>query len=333
MTGLPGVPAGRARRHQPRPSRTPDRAAAPGGPQPRAAQRRHPPASRAYPRGPPTPRPHPHRTPAPAPDAAPARRRPVRQPPAPARTRARTSRSASPTRRQLRQSTDQQIQFLALQFQATRCNDEDVLAGNDDPNLPLVTCSTRPQAGRICWTSRSSAASRSRTPRSGMNQRGVGYVVDLQFKSAAANTWADFTAANVGTQTAFTLDSQVVSAPMIHEAIPGGRTQITGDPPFTAGLGARAGQRPEVRLAAAVVRVVGGPNRLGDTGFDVAAGGPDRGRDRFGAGAAVLAAVLPRAGPADGVVASRFRRNGFRDPGAARAATSTTRWTWRVSRV
>ena len=41
-------------------------------------------------------------------------------------------------------------------------------------------------------------------------------------------TWADFTASHVGTQTAFTLDSQVVSAPQIEEAIPGGNTQITG---------------------------------------------------------------------------------------------------------
>ena len=43
--------------------------------------------------------------------------------------------------KELRQSTDQQIQILALQFQATRCGEDDVLAGNDDPNLPLVTCS------------------------------------------------------------------------------------------------------------------------------------------------------------------------------------------------
>ena len=70
---------------------------------------------------------------------------------------------------------------------------------------------------------------------SGLDQRSGGYVVDLQFKSGAANTWADFTAAHIGTQTAFTLDSQVMSAPQIREAIPGGRTQITGgDPPFTA---------------------------------------------------------------------------------------------------
>ena len=53
-------------------------------------------------------------------------------------------------------------------------------------------------------------------------------VVNVQFKDKAAETWANFTAANIGTQTAFVLDSQVVSAPTIQEAIPGGRTQITG---------------------------------------------------------------------------------------------------------
>jgi preprotein translocase subunit SecD len=50
----------------------------------------------------------------------------------------------------------------------------------------------------------------------------------VEFKPDAANVWADFTASHVGTQTAFTLDSQVVSAPQIEEAIPGGNTQITG---------------------------------------------------------------------------------------------------------
>jgi preprotein translocase subunit SecD len=58
-------------------------------------------------------------------------------------------------------------------------------------------------------------------------QRGE-YVVTVEFKPDAANIWADFTASHVGTQTAFTLDSQVVSAPQIEEAIPGGNTQITG---------------------------------------------------------------------------------------------------------
>ena len=63
---------------------------------------------------------------------------------------------------------------------------------------------------------------------SGLDQQRGEYVVDLQFKSKGADTWSDFTAANVGTQTAFTLDSEVVSAPAINEPIPGGRTQVSG---------------------------------------------------------------------------------------------------------
>ena len=167
-----------------------------------------------------------------------------------------------------------------------------MLAGNDDPNLPLVTCS---QDHKYVYLLDKSIISgeQIKTASSGLDQQSGEYVVDVEFKDEAANTWADFTAANVGTQTAFTLDSQVVSAPQIQEAIPGGRTQITGQ--FTADTAKRAGQRAQVRLAAAVVRVVGGRNRLGDTGIDVAAGRPDRRRHRPGAGAGVLAALLPRA--------------------------------------
>ena len=133
-------------------------------------------------------------------------------------------------------------------------------------------------------------------------------------RATPAKIWADFTAANVGTQTAFTLDSKVVSAPEVREPIPGGRTQITGT--LHRRDGARTGQRLEVRFAAAVVRVLGGRNRLGDTGFDVPAGGLDRGRGRACTGAALLTALLPGAGSADRTVAGGFRRNGFRDPGA-----------------
>ncbi|MCV7423038.1 protein translocase subunit SecD [Mycobacterium yunnanensis] len=128
----------------------------------------------------------------------------------------------------LRQSADQQIQLLALQFQATRCNDEDVLAGNDDPNLPLVTCSQDHKEVYLLDKSIISGEE-IESASSGLDQQRGEYVVDLQFKSKGADVWANYTAANVGTQTAFTLDSQVVSAPQINEAIPGGRTQITGN--------------------------------------------------------------------------------------------------------
>ena len=131
----------------------------------------------------------------------------------------------------LRQSTDQQIQILALQFQATRCGLDDVLAGNDDPNLPLVTCSTDGQQVYLLDKAIISGE-QIENATSGLDQQRGDYVVDVQFKGPAADIWANFTAAHIGTQTAFTLDSKVVSAPQIQEAIPGGRTQITGR--FTA---------------------------------------------------------------------------------------------------
>jgi preprotein translocase subunit SecD len=130
--------------------------------------------------------------------------------------------------KQLRQSTDPGIQEFALQVMATQCGEDDILAGNDDPNLPLITCS---QDGTQVYLLDKSIISGEQIEdaTSGQNPQSGEYVVDLQFKGDASKVWADFTAANVGTQTAFVLDSKVVSAPQINEPIPGGRTQITGN--------------------------------------------------------------------------------------------------------
>jgi preprotein translocase subunit SecD len=245
-------------------------APAPGGPAPPPAQPAPPPAPPpppAQPAPPPAqPRPYPQEpTPAPPPAPSPA---PSPAPPAPPASPAPPAPPAPPANgappagqppageppadvpappdprkdladriaaeKKWRQSTRQGIQYLALQYQATLCGKDDILAGNDDPTLPLVTCSQDHKAAYLLGPSIISG-DQIQDATSGMNQRGVGYVVDLQFKPAAANVWADYTAAHVGEQTAFTLDSQVVSAPRINEAIPGGRTQITGgDPAFTA---------------------------------------------------------------------------------------------------
>ncbi|ADT99774.1 protein translocase subunit SecD [Mycolicibacterium gilvum] len=126
-----------------------------------------------------------------------------------------------------RQSSDQMIQILAMQLQASQCGQEDVLAGNDDPNLPLITCS---QDGTTVYLLDKSiiAGEEIANATSGLNQQAGEYVVDLEFKDQGSKTWAEFTAANVGVQTAFVLDSKVVSAPVINEPIPGGKTQITG---------------------------------------------------------------------------------------------------------
>ena len=134
----------------------------------------------------------------------------------------------------LRQSTNQTLLLFAVQYVAGNCGNEDFLAGNDDPNLPLVTCS---EDGKSVYLLDKSiiAGDQIKDATSGFDQQKAAWLVYLEFKDEAATTWADFTAANVGTQTAFTLDSKVVSAPVIREAIPGGRTEISGgDPPFTA---------------------------------------------------------------------------------------------------
>jgi preprotein translocase subunit SecD len=227
--GIPGVPG-----------------AIPGGPPSGApvgqpgeppAQAPVPPAGGEQPA--PQPRPYPREPaptpgePTPAPQPAPA---PPGQPPAPAPAPAPVDAKADLAQRiadekQLRQSTNQSVEILALQFQATRCGEDDVLAGNDDPNLPLVTCST--DGSTVYLLNKSIMSGEEiQNATSGLDQQQGQYVVDVEFKSGGAKTWADFTAANVGTQTAFTLDSRVVSAPEIREAIPGGRTQITGK--FTA---------------------------------------------------------------------------------------------------
>lgn len=238
----PGQPAaGQPAPGQPAPGQPAPGQPAPAQPAPAQPAPAHPGAQpRPYPQEPP-----PSPSPAPAPTPAPGAPAPAPAPGGPAAEAPPGEQPAPPDpRKELadriadekkwRQSTRQGIQFLALQFQATRCDKEDILAGNDDPAQPLITCSTDHKVAYLLGPSIISG-DQIQDASASQNQRGIGYVVDLQFKSAAANTWADFTAAHIGTQTAFTLDSQVVSAPMIQEAIPGGRTQISGgDPPFTA---------------------------------------------------------------------------------------------------
>jgi preprotein translocase subunit SecD len=211
--GMPGIPPGE-----------------PGAPAlPPSPAEQVPPQATPAPQPRPYPQEPPPTPPAPTPGAPPPQPGPPAPgPPAPDK-RDLAQRIAD--EKQLRQSADQQIQILALQFQATRCNEDDVLAGNDDPNLPLVTCSQDHKQVYLLDKSIISGE-QIKSADSGLDQQRGEYVVTVQFNDDASRIWADFTAANVGTQTAFVLDSQVVSAPSIQEAIPGGRTQITGR--FTA---------------------------------------------------------------------------------------------------
>ncbi len=211
---LPGGPAPGGPDMAPGGALAPGTAPAPGNLPAPPEEPAVPPQPRPYPQDPPP-------SPAPPPPPAPAPVQPG--PPDPRKDLA--ERIAK--EKEWRQSTNKGVQFLALQYEATRCNQEDILAGNDDPDLPLVTCDQTHQQAYLLAPSIISG-DEIQNASSGLNQQSGGNVVDVQFKSGAASTWADFTAGHIGTQTAFTLDSQVVSAPRIEEAIPGGRTQIHG---------------------------------------------------------------------------------------------------------
>ena len=55
-------------------------------------------------------------------------------------------------------------------------------------------------------------------------------VVGLEFNSEGADKFADLTAKNIGKQIAIVLDGEVLTAPVVQEAITGGRAQISGSP-------------------------------------------------------------------------------------------------------
>ena len=127
----------------------------------------------------------------------------------------------------LRQSADATAQQTALSKMNCGPNYSDPLRGNDDTTKPLVTCDQKGQAKFILDKSFLDGTQISDAT-SGTDPNGAGYVVNLTFKSAGANTWGTYTSANVGKQAAFVLDGQVVSAPTIQQAILGGNTQISG---------------------------------------------------------------------------------------------------------
>lgn len=131
----------------------------------------------------------------------------------------------------LRQSAQPQIQLLALQFQATRCDQPDQLADHDDPNLPLITCSDDHKQVYLLDKSIIGGDQIKDASARQSGQRGD-YVVFVTFDDKAADIWSTFTSANIGARAAFAVDTQVVSAPALLEPMTTGRTQIHGQ--FTA---------------------------------------------------------------------------------------------------
>jgi preprotein translocase subunit SecD len=127
----------------------------------------------------------------------------------------------------LRQTTNATAQQAALSYLQCGTNTPDPLRGNDDSTKPLVACHQDGRAKDILGPSFLDGTEISDAT-SGVDPNGAGYVVNLTFKSGGSKTWATYTSANVGKQAAFVLDSEVVSAPVINQAILGGNTQISG---------------------------------------------------------------------------------------------------------
>jgi preprotein translocase subunit SecD len=124
------------------------------------------------------------------------------------------------------QSQDPAVQQQALA--ELNCAAPNPLRGNDDPNLPLVTCDQDGTAKYILGPAFMSGEQISNAS-SGFNPDGTGYEVRLNFNRQGEDIWAQYTAKNVGNQAAFTLDGEVVSAPAIRAVIsPGEQTSISG---------------------------------------------------------------------------------------------------------
>ncbi|MEO9328593.1 protein translocase subunit SecD [Gordonia aurantiaca] len=144
--------------------------------------------------------------------------------------------------RKLRQApadaSQQQLEALQQYMSKIDCSPtaNDPLLGNDKPDEYLVACSTDGKevyllGPQIIDGRDIKDAAAGTDPQTGE------WVVTLEFKGKAADFWPKYTAQEAPnrTQTAFTLDSRVVSAPAINEPIPGGQTRISGSSadPFT----------------------------------------------------------------------------------------------------
>ncbi|WP_405493341.1 protein translocase subunit SecD [Nocardia sp. NBC_00511] len=124
----------------------------------------------------------------------------------------------------LRQSTDQATQLKAMT--TLDCSKPDPLQGNDDPNLPLVACST--DGTTVYLLDKSVMDGQQIKDAAGVLEQAQ-WVVSLTFKSGGTDEWGNLTNKYVGKQIAFTLDSKVVSAPQIKEGGQfSGSTAISG---------------------------------------------------------------------------------------------------------
>ncbi|AHH94797.1 SecDF P1 head subdomain-containing protein [Kutzneria albida] len=117
--------------------------------------------------------------------------------------------------------------LAAKAFAAVDCAKPDPLAGKDDPGLPLATCDTTHKYEYLLGPTfldgkaiQSAVASR--------DEQADQWVITVEFTPAASATWAQYTGKHLNEQVAFTVDGQVLTAPMINGRI-NGATRISGN--------------------------------------------------------------------------------------------------------
>ncbi|WP_080794711.1 protein translocase subunit SecD [Corynebacterium pacaense] len=148
-----------------------------------------------------------------------------------------------------RQSTDGTVQIAASSLMQCDSGELDPIAGTDDARLPLVACD--PAAGGVYIldpaplligeTDEENGArltgneiDTSRPITGGLNAQTGQMEINFAFKSGDGDqgsaTWANLTNQYLQRQVAITLDSEIISAPVIQSATPvGSATSITGD--------------------------------------------------------------------------------------------------------
>ncbi|MCP1387183.1 protein translocase subunit SecD [Corynebacterium sp. TA-R-1] len=151
--------------------------------------------------------------------------------------------------RETRQSEDPTQQFAALVLMSSRCmgQETDPLAGTDDESRPLIACD--PSSGQALLldevplltgvteedgprlTGEQIDTNRAITggPNVQTGQMEISFAFSQDGQYNGSQTWAQLTSALIGQQIAITLDSQIISAPVIQGATPvGSATSITG---------------------------------------------------------------------------------------------------------
>ncbi len=149
-----------------------------------------------------------------------------------------------------RQSEDPTQQFVAMSMLSALCavQPTDPLAGTDDEAAPLVACD--PSSGQVLLLGEVpllAGATDTDGPRltgeqidtgrsitGGFNPQSSQMEINFAFSQAGefngSSTWAQLTSEMIGQQIAITLDSQIISAPVIQGATPvGSATSITGN--------------------------------------------------------------------------------------------------------